>query len=74
MKRKKTSTGGMIITQDYNEVPSLWILNKAWNPRFDDANRLAAGPSAEYVDFVTGVLGSGQVILQHLAYFDHSRI
>jgi CRP-like cAMP-binding protein len=56
---KRTANNTVIINEDFQEVPGLWILNKNWNHHLDD--HLRTMNHHDFVDFTVGVLGSGQV-------------
>jgi CRP-like cAMP-binding protein len=56
---RRTANNTVVINEDFQEIPGLWVLNKNWNHHLDDHLKLL-NPN-EFVEFTVGVLGSGQV-------------
>lgn len=61
VKRSNDRTNGLVINEEFTEVPGLWILQKTWNTYLDDETKRQFAGNTEYVDFTVGILGSGQI-------------
>jgi CRP-like cAMP-binding protein len=61
VKRSNDKTHGLVINEEFDEVPGLWILQKSWNTHLDDELKRQYGPNVEHVDFTVAILGSGQL-------------
>ena len=55
VKRSNDRTNGLVINEEFTEIPGLLILQKTWNTYLDDETKRQYAGNNEYVDFTVGI-------------------